>query len=160
VDTFHTIASRRETRQYSDEPIPDDVRRRILDAGRLSGSSQNSQKWEFVILNDKETVSKFVYAPGNILGAQLVVAIAGEAGGFDVGRAAQNMMLAAWGEGVGSVPNGIKDRDAAEAHVGAPVGIILTFGYPAKPRNPQAHTAEEWSERAKRKPFDDVVREI
>ena len=45
VDVFHAIASRRETRRYSDEPIPDDVRRRILDAGRLSGSSQNTQKW-------------------------------------------------------------------------------------------------------------------
>jgi nitroreductase len=160
VDAFHTIVSRRETRRYSDKPIPDDVRHRILDAGRLSGSSQNTQKWEFVILNDNEAVSRVVYAPSNVLGAQLVVAIAGEASGFDVGRVAQNMMLAAWNEGVGSVPNGIKDRDAAEALVGAPVGIVLTFGYPAKPRDPLSHTAEEWSQRAKRKPFDEVVREI
>jgi nitroreductase len=160
MDTFHAIASRRETRRYSDEPIPDDVRRRILDAGRLSGSSQNTQKWEFVVLSDRDAVSRFVYAPPNVLGAQFVVAIAGEAAGFDVGRAAQNMMLAAWNDGVGSVPNGIRDRAAAEALVGAPVAIVLTFGYPAEPRDPGSRTSEEWSQSANRKPFDEVVREI
>jgi nitroreductase len=160
VDVFHAIASRRETRQYSDQPIPDDVRRRILDAGRLSGSSQNTQKWEFVVLSDRDAVSQFVYAPGNVLGAQLVVAIAGDAGAFDVGRAAQNMMLAAWDEGVGSVPNGISDRAAAEELIGKPVVIILTFGYPANARDPQSKTAEEWSRSAKRKSFEDVVREL
>jgi hypothetical protein len=35
---------------------------------------------------------------------------------------------------------------------------VLTFGYPARPRNPEARTPEEWSARAKRKPFDEVVR--
>ena len=158
VDTFLAIASRREVRDYADTPLPDDVVHRILDAGRLSGSSQNTQKWEFVVLSDKQAVSEFVYAPGNVLGAQLVVAIAGDAAGFDVGRAAQNMLLAAWNEGVGSVPNGIKDRDAAEKLAGAPVSIVLTFGYPAKPRNPESRSAEDWSERANRRPFDEVVR--
>ena len=160
VDVFHAIASRRETRRYSDQPIPDDVRRRILDAGRLSGSSQNTQKWEFVVLNDKDAVSKFVYAPTNVLGAQLVVAIAGDAGSFDMGRAAQNMMLAAWHEGAGSVPNGIQDRDAAAKLIGKPVGIVLTFGYPANPLDPESKPAEEWSRSAKRKSFDEVVREL
>jgi nitroreductase len=158
METFHTIASRREVRDYADRPLPDDVVHRILDAGRLSGSSQNKQQWQFVVLDDKDAVAEVVYAPSNISGAQLVVAIAGDAAGFDVGRAAQNMMLAAWSEGVGSVPNGIRDREGAEKLLGAPVSIILTFGYPAKPRDPQSRSAEEWSQRANRKPFDEVVR--
>ena len=95
-----------------------------------------------------------------MLRAQLVVAIAGDAAGFDVGRAAQNMLLAAWNDGVGAVPNGIRDRDAAERLVGAPVGIVLTFGYPTTPRDVDSRSADEWSQRAKRKPFDEVVREI
>jgi hypothetical protein len=57
------------------------------------------------------------------------------------------------------VPNGISDSDAAERAIGiAPVKMILSFGYPAKPRDPSARTAEEWSARANRKPFDEVVR--
>jgi nitroreductase len=160
VDTFLAIASRRETRDYADTPIPEDVVHRILDAGRLSGSSRNTQKWEFVVVGDHEAMAQCVYAPGNVLGAALVVAIAGAAGGMDVGRAAQNMLLAAWNDGVGSCPNGISDAEGAERIAGAPVSIVLTFGYPAKPRDATAHTAEEWSARAKRKPFDDVVRTV
>jgi nitroreductase len=160
VDTFLAIASRREIRDYASTPIPADVERRILEAGRLSGSSQNAQKWEFVVVSDKEALSQVVYMPSNVLGAQLVVAIAGTAKQFDMGRAATNMLLAAWNEGVGSCPNGVSDAEAAERLVGAPVGIVLTFGYPAKPRDPEARSAEEWSERAKRKPFDEVVRRI
>jgi len=159
VDTFLTIASRREVREYADTPIPDDVARRILDAGRLAGSSRNTQLWEFVVVSDRDALAEAVYAPDNVRNARLVVAIVGEAFPFDVGRAAQNMMLAAWNEGVGSVPNGIANADrAAEIVGGSPVKMILTFGYPAKPRDPSARTADEWSARANRKPFDDVVR--
>ena len=38
--------------------------------------------------------------------------------------------------------------------------IVLTFGYPARTRDPQLHTAVEWIERADRKPFDDVVHRL
>jgi nitroreductase len=158
MDTYLAIASRREVREYTDAPIPEDVVHRILDAGRLSGSSRNSQQWEFVVVGDKEALAAVVYAPGNVLGANLAVAIAGSAFQFDKGRAAQNMMLAAWNEGVGSCPNGISDAEAAERIVGAPVGMVLTFGYPAKPRDPSSRSAEEWSAQAKRKSFDEVVR--
>jgi nitroreductase len=157
VDTWLAIASRREVRDYAPTPLPDDVVHRILDAGRLSGSSQNKQQWEFVVVRDKEALAATVYMASNVLGATLVVAIVG-ARQFDIGRVAQNMMLAAWNDGVGACPNGIRDADEAERIVGAPVGIVLTFGYPARPRNPEAHTADEWSARAKRKPFDEVVR--
>jgi nitroreductase len=160
MDTFLTVASRREVREYSDAPIPGEIVHRILDAGRLSGSSRNSQQWEFVIVRDREAMAKAVYAPDNVRGATLVVAIAGSAFPFDKGRAAENMMLAAWNDGVGSCPNGISDSEAAERIVGASVAIVLSFGYPAKPVDPNVRTAEEWSSRAKRKPYDEVVREV
>jgi hypothetical protein len=35
--------------------------------------------------------------------------------------------------------------------------MILTFGYPAKPRDPGSRTADEWSPRANRRPFDEAV---
>jgi nitroreductase len=158
MDTYLTIASRREVRDYADRPLPDDVVHRILDAGRLSGSSRNTQLWRFVIVTDTEALAESVYAPGNVRNAQLVVAITGDAGLFDVGRAAQNMMLEAWNEGVGSVPNGIRDSGAAERAIGvAPVKIVLTFGYPARPRDPGLRSADDWSARANRRPFDEIV---
>lgn len=160
MDTFLAIASRREVRDYADAPLPEDVVHRILDAGRLSGSSRNTQLWEFVVVSDREALAECVFAPENVRTAALVVAIAGAAAPFDVGRAAQNMLLAAWNDGVGASPNGVRDADGAERIVGAPVRIVLSFGYPARPRRPESRSAEEWSERANRRPLDDVVRTV
>ena len=161
MDTFLAIASKRDTRAYSDAPVAGDVRRRILDAGRLSGSSQNSQRWQFVVpaAETQQRLAETVYAPENVRTAALVVAIVGEARPFDVGRCAQNMMLAAWNDGVASCPNGIRDPEAAAAICGGDVKMILSFGHEARPRDAAGRTAEEWSARANRRPLDQLVRE-
>lgn len=159
VDVYLSIASKRDERAYADTPIPDDVVKLILDAGRMSGSSQNTQQWEFVVVETKQQeLAQTVWAPANVRSAKLVVAICGEAQGIDVGRCAQNMMLAAWGDGVTSCPNGLRDRQAAAEICGAEVKLVLTFGYPARPRKPESRTAEEWSARAKRRSLDELVR--
>jgi nitroreductase len=161
VDVYLAIASKRDQREYSDRAIPEELVRRILDAGRLSGSSQNTQRWEFVLAEyAQEQLAETVWEPRNVRGAKLVVAICGEAKGIDVGRCAQNMMLCAWGEGVTSCPNGLRDPDGAAEICGAPVQLVLTFGYPARPRSPESRPAEEWSARAKRKPLDELVRRV
>jgi nitroreductase len=162
VDPYLAIASKRDERAYARTPVPDEVRERILDAGRLSGSSQNRQRWEFVLVSGRarERLAEAVYAPDNVRGAALVVAIVGEAGAFDIGRCAQSMMLAAWGDGVASCPNGVRDPDAAEAICGGDVRTILSFGFPARPRDVESRTAAEWSARANRKPLSELVREV
>jgi nitroreductase len=161
VDTFLAITSKRDVRDYAETPIPDDVRRRILDAGRLAGSSQNKQDRDFVVVDGRQQeLAATVYAPRNVATAQLVVAIVGPARPFDVGRAAQNMMLAAWNDGVASCPNGVRDAEAASRICGGDVKMIVSFGYPARPRDPETRSADEWSARASRRPFDDVVRRV
>jgi nitroreductase len=162
VDPYLAIASKRDQRLYADAPISADVRRRMLDAGRLSGSSKNRQRWEFVVVPGaaRERLAEAVYAPENVLTAALVVAIVGEASSFDAGRCAQNMMLAAWGDGVVSCPNGVRDPDAAAAICGGEVRAILSFGHPLRPRDVAGRSAEEWSARANRKPLDELVREV
>jgi nitroreductase len=166
MDTLLAIASRREVREYDGRPIPDEVVRRILDAGRLSGSGGNQQPWRFVIVSGQAqaALADAVSEPGNLRDAPLVVALVISGKGpvpFDAGRCAQNMLLAAWNEGVGGVPNGLADRKAANAIVVASedeaIAIVLSFGYPARPRDPESRSAEEWSARARRKPLDDLV---
>ena len=170
MDTLLAIASRRDQRRYLPEPLADDVVTRILDAGRLSGSGSNRQPWTFVLPTSRarvEALAATVFAPENVLGAGLVVAIVVSGKGpvsFDAGRAAQNMLLAAWNEGLASCPNGFTDREAAHsvlelAEDESPV-IVLTFGRPERPRNPEARTAAEWSARANRRPLDEVVRRL
>jgi nitroreductase len=166
MDTFHAIVSRREVRDYDGRPLTADAVRRILEAGRLAGSSRNRQQRRFVVLSDHEAVAAAVFNPGNVRGAALVVAIVVSGKGplaLDAGRAAQNMLLAAHNEGIGSCPNGISDADAMAAIVGVSEGeqvaTVLSFGYPARPRDPERRTPDEWIARASRKPFDEVVSE-
>jgi nitroreductase len=170
VDTFLAIASRRDERRYDAERLPDDVVTRILDAGRLAGSAKNRQPWTFVVPEGRdriETLADAVFAPDNVRGAGLVVAVVVAGKGpvsFDAGRAAQNMLLAAWNEGISSCPNGLVDRDAAHAALGLgedeTATIVLTFGRPERPRDPGSRSPEEWSERANRRPLSDVVRRV
>ena len=169
MDTYLAVASKRDERRYADRPLADETVGRILDAGRLSGSSRNTQPWLFVVVRDRdalERLSSTVYAPENVRGAALAVAVATPDGkrAFDVGRAAQNMMLVAWNEAVTSCPNGLRDADEAARVLGLEDGlrlvIVLSFGYRATPREAEARPAEEWSARARRKPLDDVVRRI
>lgn len=166
MDTFLAVASRRETRDYDDRPIPAEITQQILDAGRLAGSAQNRQPWRFVVVESdsaREQLADAVYEPTNVHGARLIVAIVGRSG-FDAGRCGQNMLLAAWDAGVGSCPNGLRDPDAARAALGLAdedeIAIVLTFGYPARERDPSRHTPDEWSARANRKPLEDLVSRI
>jgi nitroreductase len=170
MDTFLSVASKREVRDYAGRPIPPDAEQRILEAGRISGSSQNKQPWRFVVVDSpslRERLAEAVYRPGNVRSAALVVVIAMRGRGptgFDAGRAAQNMMLAAWNDRIGSCPNGMTDADVVAALLDLDDGerpiTVLTFGYPVRTRDPERRTAIEWLERADRKPFDDVVQRL
>jgi nitroreductase len=170
MDVWPAVTSRREVREYSDVAIPDDAELRILEAGRISGSSKNRQPWCFFVVEDpqlRERVAESVYAPENVRGAALVIAIAVSGKGptsFDAGRAAQNMMLTAWSDGIGACPNGIADADAIEQALGMSEGehavTVLSLGYPAHPRDPSRHSPEEWLARADRKPLDEVVKRV
>jgi nitroreductase len=162
VDPYLAIASKRDERDYAETPVPAEVRQRILDAGRLTGSSKNRQRWEFLVVSGeaRDRLAEAVHAPENVQTAALVVAVVGEASGFDTGRCVQNMMLAAWGDEVVSCPNGVRDPDAAAETCGGEVRAILSFGYPARPRDPDSRSADEWSARANRKPLSELVREV
>jgi nitroreductase len=163
MDTWLAVASRREVREYADRDLPEEVVTRILDAGRLAGSSRNRQPWRFVVVDRPDALERLagaVYEPANVRGSRLVVAIVGP-GGFDTGRAAQNMLLVAWNEGVGACPNGVREPEEAQKAAGLDAGeeiaIVVTFGYPARKPDPPSRTPEEWSARASRKPLDEIV---
>jgi nitroreductase len=171
VDAYLAVVSKREMREYAPQALDAGAERRILEAGRVAGSSKNRQARRFVVVRDagaREEVASSVYAGDNVRGAAFVVAVVvGRKGptSFDAGRAAQNMMLAASNDGVGSCPNGIADAERLRAALGhgedESVATVLTFGYPAKPRrDPESLSPEEWIARADRLPWEEVVREV
>ena len=133
MDTFLAAATKREVRGYSDRPVPDAAVRRILEAGRIAGSSRNRQPWRFLVVGDpgvRERVAEAVFAPGNVRSAALVVAVAVRAGG----------------------PVGLEEDERRV--------IVLTFGYPAGACDPQRRSPEEWVAGADRKAFEEVVRRL
>jgi nitroreductase len=165
MDAYLATVSKREVRDYADRPLPEEVVRRVLEAGYVAGSSQNRQNRRFVVLDRvREEAAQCVYVPANVLTAALAVAIVIGAKGptaFDAGRAGQNMMIAAWNDGVGSCPNGIADADGLARLLGLEeserVAIILSFGYPTREADPARRSAEAWVAAADRKPFDEIV---
>jgi nitroreductase len=144
MDAYEAIIAKRDRRDYLDKPIPDDVQRRILQAGRMAGSSSNTQPLRFIVLQDPkgEVRQKLVGAgagTGPLVKAPLGIVIALKRGSrdFDVGRAAQNMMVAAWAEGIVSCPVGMPQEEVACAALGLPddfwPAIGVAFGYPGTP---------------------------
>ena len=168
VEAYLAIVSKREVREYLAQPLEPEVEHRILEAGRVAGSAKNRQPWTFVVVRDDravEQVAESVFEPQNVRGAAFLVAIVMHGGaGIDAGRAAQNMMLAAWAHGVGSCPNGISDRVGMAGALGLDVEdrvvTVLSFGHPLERLDPARRSPEQWIDRARRKPFGDVVREI
>jgi nitroreductase len=158
MQTTLAMASRREVRDYLQQPLPSEVVNTILEAGRAAGSAMNHQDRRFIVVEEaREAVKAAVTRPTNIDDAQLLVAIvvgSSRFAEFDAGRAAQNMLLAAWDAGVGSCPNAVADHDVLASPLGVEYGervlVILSFGFPARPVDVDRRTADEWFSRADR----------
>ena len=141
------IDSKRAIRSFTDRPLEAEHLDRILRAGRRSGSSKNLQRWDFIVCRDREHLRELsVVGPfaGHLAGAALAIAlVTPDPRGpdaplsilFDLGQAAQNMMLAAWELGIGSVPATVYEHDLARRLLGYPADrhceYLLSFGYPA-----------------------------
>jgi nitroreductase len=149
VDVWSAIRSKRMVRRFRDEPLATGQLERIVDAGRHAASSKNQQRWDFVAVQVRERLRALSavgpYA-GHVAGAAAAVALltpdprapgASLSLVWDLGLAAENMMLAAWELGIGSVPATVYDHDLARRLLEYPADrhceYLLSFGYPADP---------------------------
>jgi nitroreductase len=139
MDAYDCILNKRDSRSYTAQTIPDETLKRIIQAARMAGSSKNTQPCRYVVLADqkrREDVAACGQFATPMLSAPLAIAIVLNPGGsaFDAGRAAQNMMLAAWALGITSCPVAMHDRGCAAKTLGIPdehsVAMVITFGFP------------------------------
>ncbi len=165
---WQAVRSKRAIRRFADRPLEADHLERILHAGRRAHSSKNQQRWAFIVCQDRahlRELSKVGPYAGHLAGAAAGIALvipdpnvadAPLSVMFDIGQAADSMMLVAWELGIGSVPATVYEHDLAQRLLGYPDGqhceFLLSFGYPADPadmaRPPKA---------GGRVPLDDVV---
>ena len=167
MDTLEAIRTLRVIRRYAPRPLGEAELRAIADAARKTGSSKNSQRWDFITIRDRESLRRLsgttIYAKhlpsaGGAI-AQIVDAPAPEHARsvlWDLGRAAQNITLAAWDMGIASCPITVQDFDLAADVLGLPPDkqcqYIIALGWPADPDD-LAHPPRAGG----RKPYDEVV---
>ena len=143
MDVFEAVRTLLAVRSYKDAPIPDAVVRRIVEAGRLTGSGMNRQPWHFIVVRDRDTLRRLgqlAQSGPYVAEAPLAIVVAVEQSRFgvsDASRAIQSMLLTAWADGVGSNWVGFGGLDKVKALLDVPdkldVLAILPFGYPARP---------------------------
>lgn len=167
MDTITAIRSLRVVRKYADKPLTEDEVRALADAARKTGSSKNTQRWDFVTVRDRVSLARLsgvtIYAKHlPSAGAAIAMVVDKPEPDYprsvlwDLGRAAQNITLAAWEMGIGSCPITVQDFGLAAEVLGLPddkeCQYIIALGWPADPddlsRPPRA---------GGRKGYDEVV---
>lgn len=166
METFDAIWTRRKISEYSDQPIEDEKLDQILEAGRRSPSSRNSQRWSFVVVRDRDRLRRLAgvwRGAAHIADAPVAIAVVAphsddlrENGSinFDLGQAVSSMMIAAADLGIGSRHASVEDYDLGAEILELPEGQRLTWlfglGYPGdRPLKPLVNPD--------RLPFDHVV---
>lgn len=157
METLEAIRSKRAVRQYTDEPVPEETIRTIVNAGRLAQSSKNTQPWHFVIVRARERLQQLAecgrYADHVARSAFTVIILQNTDWAFDIGQAAAYMQLAGWDQGVSSCLVYWHDPECVRELLGAPNGtgiqMGIAFGYADQPQGAPSP--------AGRRDFDQVV---
>jgi nitroreductase len=173
MDSMEAIKGRRSVRAYKSDLIPEEKLRKVLEAVQWAPSWANTQCWEVIVVKEEGTKKQLVetLSPNNpsreaIVQAPLtlaLIAIEGRAGFkkgevctdkgdwymFDIGLATQNLCLAAYAEGLGTVIVGNFDAAKAAEVLQVPPGkavvIITPLGFPEKvPAPPKRKEIEEF----------------
>jgi nitroreductase len=147
MDTWHAIRTKRAIRRFQDRTLVSEHLARILDAGRHAGSSKNLQRWDFIVIEDRDRLHALAAVgpfAGHLAGAAAAIALVTPdpraasvplSVMWDLGLAAENMFLAAWDLGIGSCPATVYDQELARSILGYPserhCEYVLSFGYPA-----------------------------
>jgi nitroreductase len=143
METYKTILTKLDVRQYDSKKVPAEVKSKVLEAARASGTGNNRQEWRFLLVQEKEVLKRLAEdstSGGWVAGASFAVVVLSDPTlGFhliDAGRAVQNMELAAWDQGVISgIYTGLKDEKMRKDFA-IPAGLkpvaVVGFGYPLK----------------------------
>lgn len=154
-DIYDFIIRLRAIRDYTADPLTTEDLEAILEAARWTGSSKNRQDWSFVTITDPDRLQGLA-EHGDftqpVRDSKATVVLVQEEGGnmFDIGRAAQNIMLAAKAIGVASCPITLHRENDAREFLDAPDGAIVRYavalGYPAEDARPAMFGGRKSSE--------------
>ena len=148
------IINRRSVRVYKSIPVEWEKVERILEAGRLSPTAKNRQKWKIIVVDNKNIIEKMidVCAGQSFVGTAPIILVAVstddsytmrcgiKAGIVDTSIVLENMVLQAVREGLGTCYIGAFYQDKVKKLLSIPQNMtiveILTLGYPADKSKP------------------------
>jgi nitroreductase len=166
MDVSEAIKTRRSIRSYVNKPIGKKKLLKVLEAARLSPSAVNFQPWTFVVVTDREIKQKLgaAYQSEWFFSAPVIIVACAhldkawkrfdgeEYWKVDVSIAMQNLVLAAWEQGLGTCWIGAFNENEAKKALGIPLDIrvvaMTPLGYPAEKKGPITD----------RKPLEEIVR--
>ena len=151
MEVYEAVRTRKSVRAYLDKDIPDEILRRVLEAGRLAPSASNRQEWRFVAVRDRDKKKALATIAGNqsfIAEAAVVIVCCGIDDGkimrcgqpacvVDVTIAIDHLTLAATAEGLGTCWIGHFDEAPVKRLLKIPPDVrvieLLPLGYPVDP---------------------------
>lgn len=148
------ILARRSVRRYTSEPVTEEQITTLLKAAMAAPSAANRRPWHFIVVTERKTLDTLAerhpYAK-MLFEAPLCIAVVGDPAVSDYwvqdcSAAAENILLAAAGMGLGSVWLGVHPRAEREQMVREVLGIphnltplcLIAVGHPAE--HPPART--------------------
>lgn len=163
----------RAVRVYAPDPVPQAALDDILEIARWTGSAENRQPWDLVIVRDGAMKAELAALPGyadHLAGAPLGIVLVMDNGNeeyatHDEGRLCERIMLAAAAHGLGSCIGWWSGaaRDEARKRLGAPAGslvrTVIPIGYPARGSRPFEEESRLGRGEAARKAIETFVHE-
>jgi nitroreductase len=151
MEALDALLTRRSVRDYTDQPVPDEMVGQLLRAAMAAPSARNQRPWRFVVVRDRGLLAGVAAASANagmIAKAQVAVVVCADmrlvrSDGFwvqDCAAATENLLLAAHALGLGAVWCGMYPRDERVAEMRAVLGLpehvvpfaAVPLGYPAE----------------------------
>ncbi len=158
------LRRQRQSRQFSDEPVSDADLEAILQVARWTGSSKNTQPWQFVVVTEpdlKAEIGQSTQWTGWAANAPVIIVTVTDgdtprAHNYDEGRVSERILLAARALGLGAGVITFSPPDAqtrVKAALGVPSGhqvySAIAIGH-AVPRTGKSPLAG-------RKPLEELV---
>lgn len=143
MDAFDCIKTKLDIREFGPEEVPAEIKQKVFEAARLTGTGLNTQHWRFVLIEDERNLKNLAKdsTSGNwVAGCNFAIIILTNPKYhfhlIDAGRVIQNMQLTAWNFKVGSgLFTGI-DKDNFRKDYDVPdelnISAVIGFGYPAR----------------------------
>jgi nitroreductase len=131
---LESVRTVRQVRQYVEGSVSDEQLNQILEIARWTGSSRNTQPWQFIVVRDKDTLKKLSDLRPNITWvADGALAIAIVMPGHDVvheaydeGRVSERIMIAARLIGLGAGTAWFAENESvAKSLLGVPDDLTL-----------------------------------